>query len=265
MFALVSARAQDGLKIKWSLIDSIPLTQNGVWTADILGNRYTCENGIMNKFDSSGVKVFSQSIKAFGGMSSLSVINTMKLVYFSEEQQLLCYLDNTLSQNENCIRLQDRGITYATVTSSSDRSNKMWVYDEINSQLVLIDLESDKQKPEIIENISSFVGISDELYMIERGGRLYLSNPASGIFIFDIYGTFLDRVAVTGVRSIDADENGVYYINTNGQIGFISGRTNHHLKSELPKADCLEIIVRGKLLYIRTSNFVYKYSVEMTD
>jgi hypothetical protein len=262
---LTGSFAQKDSSFNWRLIDSIPISEDAVWTVDILSNTYISENGTVSKFDSTGVKVFSQSIKSLGGLSSLCVINTMKLVYFSEEQQLLCYMDNTLSQNENCVRLEDRGIMYATAVASSDRSDKLWVLDEINSRLLLIDLESELRKPLILENVRSIIGEGVYVTMVERGGRLYVNNPSSGVYVFDIYGSFIKHIKERNVTSIDADELGVYLLQADNSLHYYTNRFNEELTLILPRENCHEILVKGNQIYLRTSHFVYKYSVEMTN
>jgi hypothetical protein len=257
--------AQKDSSFNWRLIDSIPISEDAIWTVDILSNTYISEYGTVSKFDSTGVKVFSQSIKSLGGLSSLCVINTMKLVYFSEEQQLLCYMDNTLSQNENCVRLEDRGIMYATAVTSSDRSDKLWVLDEINSRLLLIDLESDLRKPLILENVRSIIGEVGQVTMVERGGRLYVNNPSSGVYVFDIYGSFIKHIKERNVTSLDADELGVYLLQADNSLHYYTNRFNEELTLILPRENCHEILVKGNQIYLRTSHFVYKYSVEMTN
>jgi hypothetical protein len=257
--------AQKDSSFNWRLIDSIPISEDAIWTVDILSNTYISEYGTVSKFDSTGVKVFSQSIKSLGGLSSLCIINTMKLVYFSEEQQLLCYMDNTLSQNENCVRLEDRGIMYATAVTSSDRSDKLWVLDEINSRLLLIDLESDLRKPLILENVRSIIGEVGQVTMVERGGRLYVNNPSSGVYVFDIYGSFIKHIKERNVTSLDADELGVYLLQADNSLHYYTNRFNEELTLILPRENCHEILVKGNQIYLRTSHFVYKYSVEMTN
>ena len=73
-----------------------------VWNVDNLGNLYVIQNNFISKLDSSGKQTYSQSIKSLGRISEIEPINAMKLVLFSEEQQSICFLDNTLSLNGSC-------------------------------------------------------------------------------------------------------------------------------------------------------------------
>jgi len=78
-----------------------------VWNIDNLGNIYAIQNEVIVKFDSTGKQTFSQSIKSLGRISEIEPINSMKIVLFSEEQQNICFLDNTLSLNGNCKNFEE--------------------------------------------------------------------------------------------------------------------------------------------------------------
>ena len=91
-----STFAQDSVSYTWDDKGTVTINENEVWALDAFENVYVSNNEVINKFDSEGELMFSQSIKSLGRMTQMVLINTMKLVHFSEEQQTLCYFDNTL-------------------------------------------------------------------------------------------------------------------------------------------------------------------------
>ena len=130
----------DSLKFEWKKSTVYDLKKDGVWAVDRIGNLYTASNRVINKYDTTGVLKFSQSIKSFGEVEQILPINSMKVVQFSEEQQTLCYLDNTLTQLSDCIDLADRGFVNGALVSYSARLDMVWIYDDVNSKLVLLPL-----------------------------------------------------------------------------------------------------------------------------
>jgi len=257
--------AQEIQHYDWHLKDSVKLGKNAVWSVDILQNIYVSDAGVVNKYDSTKTLKFSQSIKSLGELSDLIVINTMKLVYFSDEQQILCYMDNTLAQNEDCIRLGDRDIISATTVAKSDRSNKVWVFDDINSRLLLIDTESENVAPFIIENVRSIIGEGNVAQMIESGGRLYLNCPSSGVFIFDLYGALVGRLDDRAVRALSADQTGVYLLLNDHEIKYKSITYEDPVNVSLPISNVQDLKVSGSLVYLKSGDFVYKYSLEKSN
>lgn len=247
---------------QWLLKDSTRISESSEWSVDILQNLYISEAGVINKYDSTGTLKFTQSIKSLGELSDMVIINTMKLLYFSEEQQILCYLDNTLAQNQDCIDLMERNITYASHVARSDRSNKLWLYDEINYRLLLIDLESESTAPFVIENLRNITGSYSFLGMEESGGKLYINCGLEGIFVFDIYGSLLQKIDRSYIVSMSADPNGIYLLDNSGLLEYYLVDRDESSKISLPNRKVEQLKVAGSIVYLKSGDFVYKYSLE---
>lgn len=259
----LSGVAQDSKSYSWLCKDSISIPENAVWTVDVLHNFYSSASGIINKIDSSGSLKFSQSIKSIGDMSDLLVINSMKLVFFSEQQQVLCYLDNTLSRNEDCIDLGDKEIVSATKVAKSDRPDRIWIFDDINSRLLLIPTESETQKPFVVDNIRGIIGDGEILQMHESMGRFYIAMKGKGLFVFDLYGSLLDFVALPDIRCLCGDNMAVYVVLEDSML-LITHQTAEKLKIDLPVKSITEIHRTGELFYVKVGQIVYKYSLKLT-
>ncbi len=264
LLALYSINSSHGQEVdwKWVLKDSTRLSENSDWSVDILQNLYVSEAGVINKYDSTGTLKFTQSIKSLGELSDMVIINTMKLLYFSEEQQIICYMDNTLAQNQDCIDLMERNITYGSHVARSDRSNKLWLYDEINYRLLLIDLESESTAPFVIENLRNITGSYSFLGMEESGGRLYVNCGLEGIFVFDIYGSLLQKIDRPDIVSMSADPSGIYLLNNAGKLEYYLVDRDDSYMISLPKIKVGQIKVAGSIVYLKSGDFVYKYSLE---
>ena len=57
------------------------------WNIDQLNNVYVAEGSTLNKYNSEGNLIFSQSIKSIGEISSIDILNPMKIGLLSIEQQ----------------------------------------------------------------------------------------------------------------------------------------------------------------------------------
>ena len=185
--------SQDDLSFTWHNEINYEIGERETWSVDGLLNVYISKNGAIDKYDSVGTLKFSQSIKALGKMTQLVPINTMKLVHFSEEQQTLCFLDNTLSTLDDCIELIDKNVINASYISSSNQPNKVWVLDNLNSRLLLIPLEGNSQQQEI-QNLKGILAIESITQIIERGNNLLVLDPEKGVYVFDMYGLSLIHI-----------------------------------------------------------------------
>ena len=64
---------------------------------DNTGNIYLYGADILEKKSAGQLPSFSQSIKSIGEIDEILPINALKTYLFSESQQQLCLIDNTLS------------------------------------------------------------------------------------------------------------------------------------------------------------------------
>ena len=191
VFCWFSVQAQDSFS-SWTLLKEYRLEEDGIWNTDILHNVYIVHSQLISKYDSAGVKKFSQSIKSLGQVKEIMPINTMKLVLFSEDQQVLCILDNTLTMSEQLVDLSDYGITNAALVATSSQPEKFWVLDQLNSRLLLLDLSGQMQFQEV-RNLKGTLNLSTITSLVESEGHLFLMG--SGVFYeFDRYGTLLNEL-----------------------------------------------------------------------
>ena len=112
------------------------------WVPDNVGNIYVYGSDILGKMSNGQLPSFSQSIKSVGEIEQILPVNALKTLLFSETQQQLCFIDNTLSINGSCIDLEEFNIQNALLCATSSRPNLIYVFDQINSTLFLIDINS---------------------------------------------------------------------------------------------------------------------------
>lgn len=256
--------AQDSL-FNWHLMKEYPLEEEAIWNVDMLQNVYVVHDRMISKYDSAGVKKFSQSIKSIGQVKEIMPINTMKLVLFSEDQQVLCLLDNTLTISEELIDLSDYTIVNASIVTISIQPEKIWVLDQLNSRLLLLDLAGKMQFQEV-RNLKGVLNLSEIHSMIESNGHLFLI--ASGKFYeFDMYGTLLNELNFSnGSDSLsDCVPSGqrFYWILKDELIGQdLNGANKQGVK--LPVKQVLEFKKAGDIYYFRTADKILKYAFKNT-
>ncbi len=167
------------------------------WSIDNIGNLFVQQGNTITKTDSTGKQTFTQSIKSLGEISQIAAINSMKIVLFSEEQQSICILDNTLTINGECKYLDQYNISNAKFLAVSNRPNLIWIFDQFNSSLFLIDFIQDK----IIQKVENFAGIastkSELIGMEEYQNKLYLYDSEQ-IYEFDLMLNWSNTFKKTG-------------------------------------------------------------------
>ncbi len=257
MMVPVFLAAQDS--IAWKLDWKVEVKQP-VWNVDTFGNLYVSNGDQLQKFDSAGVQTFSQSNKHWGSVSSIDPSNPMKILVFSEDQQLISYVDNTLSKQQELIELVDHHLSYVTLVATSGQPDKFWVYDQDNSKIVLIARNVLQQQR--IENIRGLLGCEDVKQIIEKDNNLYLIDEQQGILKFDLYGTFISKWEMKGINFIHIENEFAYFICEN-QLKVLELQTDKMHLYELPEAGVLKIRKTSNSMYLQTASQILKYSIQI--
>lgn len=262
-FTICSAVSQVSDTVKWELKSEQTLGKEDVWSVDILGNIYVTDDRIINKYDSIGKKKFSQSIKAFGHLKDIQTINTMKVVGFSEEQQAICMLDNTLTLSEECFDLNKFDIGNASHIAVSGQSDKLWVVDQLNSRLLLLSLGKTFQYQEI-KNLQGILNIEEVLAIKEVNNQLFLADSKGKIYQFDLYGSLLGVYeSVSFIDFLLKDETLILL--TDGQLILHNMVSDEKKILNLPMKEILEVQLSGNFFYFRTENKILKYALILHD
>lgn len=256
------ASAQDSTGVRLIEKSKIELDSTAYWNMDVIGNHLVSLNGTISKIDTSRKIQYTQSIRSYGETADLVSINAMKLVHFSEEQQTLCFLDNTLSSAEDCLELADEEIINATFISASSQPDKVWVMDQLNStlyQLPIIGNDPTRQ----VGNLSGLLNFGSVKQIKEASNKLFLLT-SEGIFILDIYGSLIDVIRNTDIEYFDANESNLYVL-SKGKLEILHHRTGATTVIEVPVSDVFQVKIVNGALFARTPKNVHKFELQMLD
>lgn len=255
---LVNAQENDSLN--WKPRGEYTLDKNDVWSVDVLGNVYISSRKLLNKYDSIGVLKFSQSIKSFGRIKEIQSINTMKLITFSEEQQSICILDNTLTLSEECIDLSIYNIGNASHVAVSAQPDKFWVVDQLNSKLLLLCLGATNQCQEI-ENLRGILEMSEITHIQEFNNELYIADSNAKVYKFDLYGTLLNTFNVESLDAFSVKDEIVITLRNNTLV--FNSQSSEIVN--LPIEGIIDFKLSGNFFYFRTGNKILKYSLDLRN
>lgn len=247
--------------------DSLVWTKNweinrerAVWNLDPFGNLIVSENDQLQKIDSTGKQMFSQSNKHWGTISIIDPSNPMKTMIFSEQQQMLGYVDNTLSKQQENIDLSQYDLSYVTLVATSGQPDKFWVYDQDNSKILLIARNVLQQQR--IENISGLLGCKDIIQLFEYENNLYLIDKIQGIYQFDTYGTLIGKWNNVGIKYTQIEGDYAYLLK-DSYLQILQLSTEKTIQIILPVKDVTRFKKSGNLFYFSTNKSIQKYSMQL--
>jgi hypothetical protein len=218
---------------------------------DILGNYYLLsEKNQLKKTNAKGdsVGVFND-IRRYGKISSMDVTNPLKCLIYFKNFSTIIVLDRFL-QPVNTIDLRKQSIFQVKAVAQS-YDNKIWLYDEQNQQLKKID-----DNGNLLLSTPDLRMVFDEVpspeKIVDQEGYVYLYDPAKGVYVFDIYGSFKMKISYFNLNSFTVFGKTIAGISDGNIITYGIG-TLTEKKYPLPSQDKYAkwIIHSGKLYGMR--------------
>ncbi len=238
---------------------SFPIGAESAWHADLLGNLYIGNKDILVKYDTANVMQYSQSIKSIGRVKQISSINTMKIVLFSDQQQTITLVDNTLSEANKTYDLAEMGFGYVPFIAVSAQPNKFWIYDQADSRLVLLDLSRTGQQQEI-ENVRGILNSSEINWIKEDKNQLYLFNGTESLYVFDLYGTLTDVISLDGAQKVEIFQGEIFVLKKDGIFRYLEGDKSYE-KVNIDTQNIKDFQWVNNKFFVRTGGVILKYEM----
>jgi len=170
---------------------------------DNLGNLYAVRGSEVFRFDAKCQQMYRYSDLMAGRVDHIDASNPLKILLFYRDFSKVIFLDNTLTPSgAGIIDLRNLGLSLATLACTSF-DNGMWVYDAVNYRLVRFD-QSMSQTSEVT-GLDLIIGRRiNPVHMAESADRLFIYDPDAGLFIFDVFGSYLRSLPTTGAQQFVA-------------------------------------------------------------
>ena len=179
------------------------------FTVDNLGELYIINtDNQLKKYNEKGdsVGVFNQVTK-YGKLSYVEAQNPWKAILFYQNYLTVVLLDKYLNVLTN-INLRNQNIfRVKAVTTSYD--NNIWLFDEQDYKLKKID-DNGKGLFETVDFRLLFDSVPTPQKIIDYDGFVYLYDPEKGLYTFDYYGSFKNRLSFLHWTDIEIIDKQIY-------------------------------------------------------
>ena len=251
----MSVSAQD------SIIFRLAETKKGSWadmSVDNLGNVYLLSRDnrlkkINNRGDSVGA--FNE-VRRYGKLYSMEVTNPLKTLLYYRNFSTIIVLDRFMNI-VNTIDLRKQNIFQVKAIAQS-YDNQIWLYDEQNNKLKKIG-DDGSILMETIDLRTVFEEVPSPEKIMDQGGYVYLYDPAKGMYMFDIYGSFKSKVSYQQLNNVHVIGQTMVGTN-NGELLFYTLGTLQEKRYPLPgdpTANQKVILTKGHLYLLRKDEWVH--------
>lgn len=183
--------------------------QFDLFTTDEMGNVYALRGDELELFDKRGKSWLRNSVKTFGRIHTMDAFYSLKPMVFSPEQGQLAVLDNTLSVQGSVMNLPRQGFAQVVLACMSVQ-NHFWFFDE--RELALMRMDSQLRPVSNTGRLDQLLGFTPKpTAMQEHENRLYVNDPEQGILVFDLFGTYMRTIPITGASSFEVRGNNLFH------------------------------------------------------
>lgn len=233
--------------------------QADFFTTDNLGDSYLIKGHEVFKYLPDGNLQYTFSNLSYGNISFVDATNPLKILVFYRDFSRIVFLDNTLSESKLPITLQDMELEQASAVCTSF-DNGLWVYDQVNFQLVRFD--QDLRITQDVKNVNQLARETIQPdFMVEVGNWLYLNDPEKGVFVFDLFGTFFKKVPLVGLHNFQVFDEDIFYFDE-GKLRSYHLRKMEEHEYILPEQDCIAARMEKERLMLLKSKALLIYKVK---
>jgi hypothetical protein len=179
------------------------------FTIDNLGNLYLVnQNGQLKKLTATGdsVGVFN-NVRQYGKIDQMDVSNPLKLLLYFKDFGTILILDRFLNTRGTIDLRKQQLFQVRAIGQSYD--NNIWVFDELENKLKRIGEDG-----RVLDQSTDFRLLFDSTpspqFIVDQNRQLYLYDSVKGVYLFDYYGAFKNRIQLRGWSEFTVIANVLY-------------------------------------------------------
>lgn len=237
--------------------DFVLLSASDAIVTDNLANVYTVTKDKFSKYDMRLKFQKEFSNKNFGNITAADVTNPLRPLLFYRDFGRIIFLDNTLSQNGEPVALEKLGYPLATLAASS-YDNSLWIYDQPTFELIRFNTSLEITNR--TGNLSQILNIElQPNFILEKDNRLFVNNPATGILIFDVFGTYIKTIPILNLSTFQVADDEVMYFSEGALHAWniTTTETTDYLQPKAPGA--INIRIERDAIFVQDSAEVTSY------
>jgi hypothetical protein len=228
-------------------------------TTDNLGNVYVVANNELKKYDPDGNFLKSFSDKAHGNIAFADVSDPLKIMIYYKDFRQILFLDNFLSAKGDAVLLDNLNLLQPSLACNS-YDNGFWVFDQQDFQLIRYDKNLNVSNQS--GNIVQLTGIDIKPnYLLEISDKVYMNDPASGVLVFDKFGTYAKMLPIKNLTSFQVIDDNIIY-STESQLIKYNFKTFEQQSMALPTKNSVNSRFEKDRIFVEDSTSVKIYSVK---
>ena len=110
------------------------------WTSDEWGQLYQWKENTIWLQQNQNQAPFQETYKILGEISEVQAISGLRALVFSEGQQMMGIIDNTLQLKEDLLAFYNFNFSNISKVTISNRPDFIWLFDQYRERLILFNI-----------------------------------------------------------------------------------------------------------------------------
>lgn len=226
---------------------------------DNLSNLYWIEDGGLVKYTQDTGKRIQYSDKSFGSITAVDVADPLNIIVLFSEFNKIVFLDKNLAPRK--VQKEDSFIENLMPSLvCSSRQNGFWLYSPVSYKLYKFSDNFEMETESRALN-HQFPGFLQPFHMLEHNNQLFISDPSSGIWVFDQFASFLFIIPVSNVTFFQVRDNDILYFYED-QMGIYSIEEQVEEVFLLPEENVVQGYLHELSLYLLVDGSIKHYKVK---
>jgi hypothetical protein len=189
-------------------IKTIPIEAKEIQT-DRLGNIFVVsKTNQLYKYSSDGKLLSTLNYKYLGNITLVDATNPLEVYVFYKELNMVVFLDNNLAYRGE-LALNDFNIGQAAAIARSF-DNGIWIFDLADMQLKKMDKDGGNMLAS--GNMRQYTTANSAIsYLYDNDERVFVNDSTNGIFVFDVFATYLKTLPIKGCDEVKVINNELFY------------------------------------------------------
>jgi hypothetical protein len=179
------------------------------WTSDEWGQLYQWKDNTVWLQQNQNPAPFQETFKILGEITDIQAISGLRALVYSEGQQMMGIMDNTLQLKEGLMAFFDFDFSNITQVTISNRPDFIWLFDQYRERLILFNINT-AQAVQLVDNC--FEGIQDaqiiQFFEYQQNLICYLSDGR--FFEFDRNLTLVKKLTLTPKLTLFGYQNEIW-------------------------------------------------------
>lgn len=254
VFLLFVFQFSFGQKISTTFVKKIPLEADEYIGTDNYANIYYLKKNVFYKKETD--KTYQFSDLQLGGISSVDIINPLKITLFYEDVNTVVFLDRHLIEISR-IRFNTLPNFRTLGFASTAGNNSLWIFNRDTQQLEVFDYLKK-------EALSHSQPIENKVIDQKSNFNFCWLLTEKTLEQYNSYGSLIRKIPNENFVQL-TENNGDLVVKKEDELYFLKKAGKEFFVLELPKIDVKAFYLKDENLYFYNGKFIHEYQINLTN